>query len=79
MFGNRRIGQDLVAHLAVGDDILAQPQLFGITAVIGSTFDVSTSPSCSTQPRILLSSGLRRSASSSLIAMRAKDAMRSTV
>ena len=45
----------------------------------GSTPEVSTSPNCSTQPRILLSSGLRRSASSSLIAMRDRDAMRSTV
>src|SRR3954453_7808069 len=46
-----------------------------ITAVSGSTPSVFTSPSCSTQPRMLLSSGSSLSSSSSLIAIRASFAI----
>jgi hypothetical protein len=42
-----------------------------MTAVSGSTPSVSTSPSCSTQPRILLNSGTIASTSASLMAIRA--------
>jgi hypothetical protein len=48
---------------------------FGITAVIGSTPVTSTSCSCSTNPRILLSSGAMASISASLTAMRASLAI----
>ncbi|PAV66840.1 hypothetical protein WR25_13846 [Diploscapter pachys] len=50
-----------------------------MTAVIGSTPAVSTSPNCSIQPSRLLSSGARRPASSSVIAMRASAATFFTV
>src|SRR4051812_15700705 len=53
--------------------------VFGITAVIGSTPDTSTSWSCSTQPRMLLSSGASASTSASLTAMRARRAIWRTV
>src|SRR5687768_4635752 len=50
-----------------------------MTAVIGSTPETSTSPSCSTQPRMLLSSGTSRSAACSETAMRARLATFLTV
>src|SRR5690606_10118611 len=51
----------------------------GITAVIGSTPVQSTSPSCSTQPRMAFNSGTIRSSSSSPIRMRASEAIFATV
>jgi Asp-tRNA(Asn)/Glu-tRNA(Gln) amidotransferase A subunit family amidase len=53
--------------------------LFGITAVIGSTPVTSTSPSCSTQPKMPFNSPSIAAASASLIAMRASDAIFLTV
>ena len=44
VLGGRRVGEDLVADAAVGDDVVAQAQLLGMTAVIGSTPATSTSP-----------------------------------
>src|SRR5690606_37025670 len=53
--------------------------LLGTTAVIGSTPSTSTSASCSTQPRMLESSGASAATSSSLTAMRASFAIWRTV
>jgi hypothetical protein len=72
VLGGGRVGEDLVADAAVGDDVVAQAQLLGMTAVIGSTPETSTSCSCSTQPRMLFSSGASASTSASLTAMRAR-------
>ncbi len=80
MLRHRRVGEHRIADIAVGDDIVAQAQMVkGMTAVIGSTDDVSTSPSCSIQPMMLSSSGAMRAASSSVIAMRARLAIFFTV
>src|SRR5690606_29369628 len=51
----------------------------GMTEVIGSTPETSTSDSCSTKPRMTFSSPVIRSASSSVTASRASRATRLTV
>ena len=71
----RNSGDPYVTHSVEVAKILASFHLDSITVASGSTPSVFTSPSCSTQPRMLLSSGTNRSSSASLIAIRARLAM----